>query len=218
MHSIYNFLTGPMVWIAFAVFVLGSLCRLFSIFSLMKKEPASFSYMSFKYGLRSILRWSIPFSTRNMRLQPVMTVVTFLFHYCLFLAPIFLSAHIVLVEQSWNIGWITLPDHIADVMTVIVVIACFYFGYRRMAKREVKFLTTPSDFVILTIVILPFLSGFIAYHQWFNYKFFINLHIASGELMLMAIPFTRLSHMLYAPITRGYIGSEFGGVRFAKDW
>jgi nitrate reductase gamma subunit len=44
------------------------------------------------------------------------------------------------------------------------------------------------------------------------------LHIVTGEIMLAAIPFTRLSHMFYAPFTRAYIGSEFGAVRHARDW
>ena len=46
----------------------------------------------------------------------------------------------------------------------------------------------------------------------------IILHILSGELWLAAIPFTRLSHMVLAPLSRAYIGSEFGAVRHAKDW
>ncbi|MCP3952439.1 MAG: nitrate reductase, partial [Desulfobacterales bacterium] len=25
-------------------------------------------------------------------------------------------------------------------------------------------------------------------------------------------------HMLFAPFTRAYMGSEFGGVRHARDW
>ena len=44
------------------------------------------------------------------------------------------------------------------------------------------------------------------------------LHIVSGEIMLVAIPFTRLSHMLFSPFTRAYMGSEFGGIRHARDW
>ena len=44
------------------------------------------------------------------------------------------------------------------------------------------------------------------------------LHILSGEVLLVAIPFTRLSHMLFAPLTRSYMGSEFGNVRNARDW
>jgi len=44
------------------------------------------------------------------------------------------------------------------------------------------------------------------------------LHILSGEIMLMAIPFTRLSHMLFFWFTRAYMGCEFGLVRNARDW
>jgi hypothetical protein len=36
--------------------------------------------------------------------------------------------------------------------------------------------------------------------------------------MLVAIPFTRLSHMLFSIFTRAYMGSEFGKVRHAQDW
>ena len=43
-------------------------------------------------------------------------------------------------------------------------------------------------------------------------------HIVAGEVMLVAIPFTRLSHMIFAPFTRAYMGSEFGKIRHAADW
>ena len=32
------------------------------------------------------------------------------------------------------------------------------------------------------------------------------------------IPFTRIAHMLFFPVTRAYMGSEFGFVRGTKDW
>jgi hypothetical protein len=40
----------------------------------------------------------------------------------------------------------------------------------------------------------------------------------AGEIMLAAIPFTRLSHMVFSPLTRAYAGSEFGKIRRARDW
>ncbi len=40
----------------------------------------------------------------------------------------------------------------------------------------------------------------------------------AGELMLVAIPFTKLSHMLVFAFTRAYMGSEFGSVRNSRDW
>ena len=103
-------------------------------------------------------------------------------------------------------------------MTFIVIAGCVFFLIRRLKLPEVKFVTSASDYIILAIVAAPFVTGFLAYHQWFGYQFLLILHIISGEVMLMAIPFTRLSHMLFAPLTRAYMGSEFGGVRGAKDW
>jgi len=103
-------------------------------------------------------------------------------------------------------------------MTLIVIACCVFFLVRRLVSPEVKFVTDASDFVILAIVAAPFVTGFLAYHQWFAYRFFMILHILSGEIMLAAIPFTRLSHMLFSPFTRAYMGSEFGKIRHAKDW
>jgi len=189
MHSLYNFVSGPLAWLAFILCIGGSLYRLISLLVLVhKKEKFIYSYMSLKYGLRSILRWSTPFATENMRRHPSLTIVAFAFHICLILTPIFLLAHVM------------------------------FFLVRRLVNPEVQYVTSASDYIILAIVAAPFITGILAYYQWFGYQIFLILHILSGEIMLVAIPFTRLSHMLFAPLTRAYMGSEFGSVRHAKDW
>jgi len=219
MHGLYNFVSGPLVWAAFAIFVFGSLYRIVSMIALAwKKDTMIFSYMSAWYGLRSILHWLTPFGTVNWRQRPIFTIVTFVFHICLLVAPLFILAHIILWDESFDMSWWALPNFVADVMTLAVVAACGYFAWRRLFQAEAKFVTSASDFVILTIVAMPFITGFLAYHQWFGYKFWLILHILAGEIMLAAIPFTRLSHMLFFPFTRAYMGSEFGGVRHVKDW
>ena len=219
MHSLYKFVSGPLVWLAFIIFIGGSIYRLIKLISLVhQKEPFIYSYMSLKYGLRSILRWSTPFATENMRKHPALTIVAFAFHICLILTPIFLLAHVMLVDESWNLSWWTLPDSAAEIMTLIVIAGCVFFLVRRLVNPEVQYVTSASDFIILAIVAAPFITGLIAYYQWFGYQFFMILHILSGEIMLVAIPFTRLSHMWFAPLTRAYMGSEFGGIRHARDW
>jgi nitrate reductase gamma subunit len=219
MHSLYNIVSGPLAWLAFAIFIGGSIYRLISLMVLVrKKEPFIFSYMSLKFSLRSILRWSTPFATENMRKHPVLTIVAFAFHVCLILTPVFLLAHVTLVDESWNLSWWTLPDGAAEIMTLIVIAGCVFFLVRRLVSPEVQYVTSASDYIILAIVAAPFITGVIAYYQWFGYQFFMILHILSGEIMLVAIPFTRLSHMWFAPLTRAYMGSEFGGIRHARDW
>jgi nitrate reductase gamma subunit len=219
MHSLYSIVSGPLAWLAFILFVGGSLYRLISLLVLVhKKEQFIYSYMSLKYGLRSILHWSTPFATENMRRHPALTIVAFAFHICLILAPLFLLAHVTLIEEAWDVSWWTLPEGVAEFMTLIVIAACVFFLVRRLISPEVQYVTSASDFIILAIVVAPFITGLMAYYQWFGYRIFLILHILSGEIMLVAIPFTRLSHMITAPLTRAYMGSEFGAVRHAKDW
>jgi nitrate reductase gamma subunit len=219
MHTLYNIVVGPLAWLAGAIFVFGSIYRLYSMYKLTKKkDPLVFTYMDLKFGLRSILNWSIPFNPVNSRRHPVVTVVTFLFHICLVVTPIFLMAHIVLWDYYHGIDFAALPAGLADVMTVIVIAACVFFAVRRAVRPEVKYVTSFQDWIVLIIVGLPFLTGFLAYHQIGDYRFMLILHILSGEVWLAAIPFTRLSHMLFAPFSRAYIGSEFGNVRRVKDW
>jgi nitrate reductase gamma subunit len=219
MHDLYNFVSGPLAWLAFIVFFGGSLYRLITLFVLInQKERFIYTYMSLKYGLRSILHWSTPFATENMKRHPLLTIVTFAFHICLLLTPIFLLAHVTMIDESWNISWWNLSEGAAQIMTVMVVACCVFFLIRRLVSPEVQYVTAASDYVILALVAAPFVTGFLAYYQWLDYQIIVILHILSGEILLVAIPFTRLSHMLFAPLTRAYMGSEFGGIRHARDW
>ena len=219
MHDIYNFVSGPLVWVCFIIFFAGCMYRLISMAVLArKKDVFVYEYMSLKFGLRSILHWIIPFGTVKWRKNPFFTIVTFTFHICIIFIPIFLSAHIILWKESWGIGWWYISDTAADVLTIVVIASCIFFLVRRIVLPEVKYLTSISDYVILSIVAAPFITGFWTYHQWPGFRIVGILHIIAGETMLAAIPFTRLIHMLFFPFTRGYMGSEFGAVRHAKDW
>jgi nitrate reductase gamma subunit len=219
MNNLYNLVSGPLAWVAFTIFIFGSLYRVIRLLVLVhKKEKFIYTYMSWKYSFRSILHWMIPFGTTNWRRHPVLTIVTFAFHICLVVTPIFLLAHVILWDESFNVRWWSLPDSLAIVMTLIVIAGCVFFLIRRLVTPEVQYVTSASDYVILAIVAAPFITGFLAYYQWFSPEFFTILHILAGEVMLVAIPFTRLSHMMFSPLTRAYMGSEFGGVRHARDW
>jgi nitrate reductase gamma subunit len=219
MHAFINFIMGPMVWISFLIFFIGVVFRLYKMFMLVNKtEKFIFSYMSLKYSLRSIFAWLTPFLPASTRKSPVFWGVSYIFHLLLLLLPVFLLAHVTLLEESMNWSWFTLNDSVADILTIVVILALIFFIIRRLTVPEVKFLTRASDFVFILIVALPFVTGFLAYHQFFAYRTLVIAHIISGELMLILIPFTRFFHMFMAPFTRAYVGSEFGGVRHARDW
>jgi nitrate reductase gamma subunit len=216
--SLYTLVRGPLVWIAFLVFFGGSVYKIREMYMLAKGEKAVLPFIDGQATLRSLMHWLVPFASRNWRIRWPVTILTFTFHIGLVFTPIFLLSHNVLVYESWGITWWTLPEGLADVITLLVIFSCVAFLMRRLFSPEVKFVTFSSDFLILAISFLPFLTGFLAYHQWLlPYKAMVILHMIFGEAMLIAIPFTRLGHMFYFFMTRSWMGSQFA-LWSSKDW
>ncbi|MBU3953942.1 MAG: respiratory nitrate reductase subunit gamma, partial [Proteobacteria bacterium] len=155
---------------------------------------------------------------RSTRMRPVYYGISYLFHVLLFLLPVFLMSHIVLINESFNLSWPAMNDTAADILTIGVIFALVFFVLRRRFIPDVRFLTSFMDYILILMVLLPFVTGFLAYHQVILYKWIVIAHVLSGEVLLIVIPFSRFSHMITAPLTRAYTGSEFGNIRHARDW
>ncbi len=216
--DVYELVRGPFAWVALIVFVAGSLYRIIALLATGKKEPVLYPSASFKGAVRSILHGLTPFGSTYMRRQPLLAVVTIVFHVCVIILPLFLLAHIMLWYESWQILWWSLPDLLADIMAIWVILACIYFVVRRWAVQEARKATRPSDILLPAIILLTFLTGFLAYHQWGPYRPILILHVIAGEILLVALPFSKLGHMLFFMFSRAYMGAEFGKVLKAKEW
>ncbi len=216
--DVYELVRGPFAWVALIIFVAGCFFRIISTLITGKKEPSLYPSTSFKHALRAILHGLIPFGSTYMRRQPLFAFVTIGFHLCVIILPLFLLAHIVLWYDSWQILWWSLPDLLADLMAIWVILACIYFMVRRWLVPEVKKVTRLADVLLLVIILLTFLTGFLSYHQWGLYRPILILHVLAGELLLMAIPFSKLGHMLFFLFSRAYFGAEFGKVLKAREW
>ncbi len=226
---------GPLVWVAFGVFFLGLGLEGWRFLRLSrpkqqrrlppapppaKPEPKpGFSWPRlwawaggiFDGWLRRMRR-SILFS------HPFMLVVTVVFHTFLFVVPIFLFEHNRLLQQSWGVSLPSFNDGVADAMTVVLLLCGGVFVWRRIFMRRVRAITGPGDWAVLLLTLAPFVTGFIAYHQWFDYQTVLTVHVAAGEAMLVAIPFTKLGHMLYFFIYRLLLGSEYGFGQGSRAW
>jgi len=215
----YAFLTGPALWATMIIFSGGLIFRIARLYHLSrKKDRIIYNHASVNWGLKSILHWLLPWGSASMRQQPVFTFVAFVFHITLLSVPIFLDAHNILWEESWGIGLWSLPDALADMLTVIVLLSIIFLVIRRIVRREVRILTETWDYVLLGLTALPFLTGFLAYHQFGPYELMMILHLLTAEIILILIPFTKLAHMILFFFTRAFIGFEMGGRRGARSW
>ncbi len=207
--DVYEFLRGPMAWTAFSVSITATVVRLIMLMARARRIQRMNPAKSFRGGFKSIARGLMPLGLGALRQQPLFGSVTFIFHLCVLMTPIFLLAHIVLFYESWQLQWVSLPDTLADIMTVIVIAGTVYFGFRRMRHRQVRALTDASDWALLIVVNGIFLTGLLAYHHWGPYRPLLITHILLGELLLLMIPFTKLLHMVLFFFTRGYLGAEY---------
>jgi nitrate reductase gamma subunit len=215
----YNFLTGPALWATFIIFAGGLLLRILWLYRLSrKKDQVIYNHASIAWGVKSILYWMVPWGSASMRLQPIFTLMVFVFHVTLLAVPLFFYAHNILWDEALGISLWSMPNLWADVLSVILIVAIIFLSLRRIIRSEVRILTGAWDYILLGITALPFLTGFLAFHQLGPYEPLMIAHVLTGELLLILIPFTKLGHMLLFFFTRAFIGFEMGGRRGARSW
>jgi hypothetical protein len=147
-----------------------------------------------------------------------MVMFSFLFHACLVVTPIFLLGHNVMLDTSFGISFISFSGKTSDTLTMIVLMCGLVFFLRRLLLRQVRILSTGYDFILLFVAIAPFLTGYLAQHHLLNYNIMIILHIFSGELMLVMIPFSKFFHMIFFFVSRFMIISEHSMGTPKRSW
>lgn len=186
------FAEGPLLWIVSLLFLAGVTARLvffgIKIITSPKGEQTGWGFTMPIFG-----RVLLPFH-KAVAKKPLYAVIRYVFHLGLFIVPIWLGGHVSLWEESWlGWAWSTIPDKLADWMTLLVIaIATFFLG-RRLLWSEARAGTSWTDFVVIVIAGLPFLTGWFLTHGTLDKVAFLGdnmrlIHVLSGEAMiLMAI-------------------------------
>ena len=211
----YELLTGTIFYISLGICVLGMVIRTILYFrglawNLDRVAYKAYPKEGFQGALRSIYKWLLPFGTHGWRKQPFMTVVFFSFHLGAVIVPLFLLAHNVFLEEKLGFHLITIPNLMADFLSWIAIVSAVFIVLRRLALPEVRILTTWYDYLIIAISIAPFITGLLARYEVADYSFWLIAHIVSGEILLIAIPFTKLSHVFLFFASRAQLGMDYG--------
>ena len=212
----FLFVEGPLLWIAFLTFFIGSILRAALFLSVSRKrDKIIYQYFSWKYVLATFSRWLLPLN-KDVAKNPIFTILGYMFHICLIVVPIWFSGHISLWEESrFEWSWTPIPDGLADWMTLIFLAIALFFLLRRIISADIRLLSTFSDYLLIVVVALPFITGYFLTHGTVDNIGFLGeniqlIHMLSGELMLILIPFTKLSHFVLFFFSRGATAIEFG--------
>jgi len=215
MPQLYQFITGPLLWLSFGIFFVGLTVRVVRYIQGLDWQLDRVAYrahpgLGLKGALSSIVHWLVPFWSVGWRAKPLYTAIFFVFHVGLVVTPLFLVGHAVIFRERWGVDWPTISMGLADALTIGVMITAVCIAIRRLALPEVRIVTTFYDFFLLLLSVAPFVTGFLAVHQAPHYQLWLYSHILSGELLLVAIPFTKLFHVVGFFLSRGQIGADFG--------
>jgi len=158
----------------------------------------------------------IPWVKNTFSKNPVIYLAGGLFHLSLFLVVFFGAAHMLVFKSLLGFGWATLPLPIIDWIAAVGIVAMVALLIHRLTNPVLKLLSGLPEWLNLLFVFLPFLTGyFMTHHIGLPYEKIFGLHVLTVDILLIWIPFSRISHFIFYFFSRTIHGQEFGkrGVR-----
>jgi nitrate reductase gamma subunit len=137
--------------------------------------------------------------------RPLYSIFSVLFHIGLLIVPIFLFAHVQLWKESIGISWITLPYSWAYWLTISTIVFAIALLFGRTFNKSSSFLSRKQDYMWPILLLIPFVTGFVCAHLNVNpnaYQFFMLMHVLSGNLIFILIPFTKIAHCVLMPLSQ----------------
>jgi nitrate reductase gamma subunit len=199
MEQWIDFAKGPLFGLSFLIMILG-LARLviIQLYTMMTGKGRRLRNAPWKTILGDAISWVIPVK----HLIPgtkIFSVISFLFHIGIIVVPLLLADHIVLWEGLTGFDLPMIGYGLADFLTLFTI-ACLIIllGFRIFLGR-LRAMSMRSDYVLLLLILLPFVSGYLASHPRLNifpWDVMMLTHLLSAELLFVIVPFTKLAHIV----------------------
>jgi len=180
---------GPLLWIVFLVLIVAVLARLgFFSFKILSIADTKQPGRSSKAAMFS--RFLVPFH-KGLVERPLYALLRYVFHLSLFVVPIWFGGHVALwAESRFEWEWSSLPDPLADWMTIAVMALAVFFVIRRIALPGLRPVSSFSDYLIILIAALPFFTGYFLTHGTLDGLPFFGdqmrlIHVLSGLTMMV---------------------------------
>ncbi|MFH1530165.1 MAG: hypothetical protein ABIK09_05445 [Pseudomonadota bacterium] len=193
---------GPAFIFAFTFMVLGLarhvVMTAWETFRTMRR--AGDKALPYSAVIVSTLKWLFP--ADKLRNQFVFSVTSILFHVSILIVPIFLVGHIALWSRGLGISWPGVPNQVADILTIVAIIAAVALVAQRLGARATRQLSRFQDYALPLVIAMPFATGFLLMHPGvspFAYEPTLFTHVMSGNLVFVLMPITKLSHAVLMP-------------------
>jgi nitrate reductase gamma subunit len=198
MEGLLHFARGPLFVATFTFMIAGLLRHIYLESTQLYSSVRRLSDRRISVGgnLRQLAAWLVPVN-RLYRLRPLISLTSFVFHVGLLVVPVFLVSHVALWRGTLGFGWPALSMPAADILTLITIVTGIVLFCVRVFDTGARSLSSPMDYLLIVILVIPFASGYMACHPAVNplpYNPMMLTHILSAEVVFVLIPTTKLSH------------------------
>ena len=209
--NVLEFATGPALYVALAVFVLGAGWRLIHLVRIKKRVDLSVGRGNNETlgGLWMIASRSINHGPLTDRIKlPIANA--YLMHLVLFNVIFLAAEHIDIVRETFGFGWPALPELVVRISTYILLASILITAYRRLRHPVLQLLSNFDDWFSLAVTALPVATGLVAALAAEPNDTLIGIHVLTFDLLLIWFPFGKLMHAFLL------FGSRYAtGVAFA---
>lgn len=205
--ELLNWARGPALQVAMIIFIIGMVIRVLEVWLLGRKKDLSEARgNAVAAGWRTILTRSVPPPGMWSHL-----IAGYIFHIGFLIALLFFVPHILFFKDIFGIRWPGLPNGLIDAVTIVTLAAMAYTLFIRISDPVRRMLSNFDDYFAWLVTFLPLLTGYLAFHRHAgDYTLMLALHIMSVNVLLIAFPFTKLTHAATLFLARWYNGAIAG--------
>jgi nitrate reductase gamma subunit len=197
---------GPLFRLCFALMVLG-LLRILILTSLgiveaYQRNPDKI--VPWKEIRNKTVAWLIPIG-RLWSQRPIYSFFSFLFHAAMIVTPLFLASHILLWKNAVGFGWPSLPQELANWLTLLVIVTALGLFFGRVLDARSRPVSRLQDYLWPLLIATPFVTGYIASNAVIGprtYQQMMLVHIYAADLIMLMVPFTKIAHCVLAPLSQ----------------
>jgi len=220
-----DWVRGPMLAVAIAVFLLGTAWRLWVLLRLPSASPAGRPRHDF--GRWAALQGAMRRFAVPKGFAPSATLVTlnpYAFHIGLAVIVFGYAPHIAFVRRLTGLSWPALPDPVMYIAAAVTIMSLLLALMFRLTDPVLRRISRADDMITWTVTFLPLVTGMavigepsaaLLARDHSIYRGPLALHLLSVELLLVWFPFGKLMHAFLAVPARMQLATFFGrrGVR-----
>ena len=206
--TLLEFARGPALAFSVAVFVVGLLWRLAGIF----RRPGRVDHSVPRHtdiaagGARAIFAKMLP--PRNVKTRVLAMANAYAYHIGLAVVVLAFAPHIAFVKRTTGLAWPALPDWVTYVATAVTMLGLALALVIRLTDGVLKLLSNFDDYFSWFVTVLPFVTGMSLLPPPAE-PGPLAAHLLSLELLLVWLPFGKLSHAVLVFVSRYRTGADF---------